>query len=99
MKISTISQHIRQTSRISIGSLALAAMAEGQATRATRLLGAAAGAREAIGWPLPPSAREEQDQISAAARSKLDGETFAVAWSEGQVMSLEQAVAYAFQDG
>ncbi len=75
------------------------AMAEGQATRAVRLLGAAAAAREAIGWPLPPSAREEQDQISAAARSKLDGETFAVAWSEGQVMSLEQAVAYAFQDG
>jgi hypothetical protein len=46
------------------------------------------------GGPLPPSEREECDRIIAAARSALDEGAFAVAWAEGRVMSLEQAVAY-----
>jgi tetratricopeptide (TPR) repeat protein len=79
----------------SLDRFANLAMAQGQAIRATRLLGAADAAREVAGSPLPPVEREEQDQIIAAARSALEENAFAVAWAEGQAMSLEQAVAYA----
>jgi non-specific serine/threonine protein kinase len=73
------------------------AMAQGQATRAVRLLGAADTAREVAGSPLPPSEREEQDGIIAAARSALEEGAFAVLWAEGQAMSLEQAIEYALE--
>jgi non-specific serine/threonine protein kinase len=78
-------------------NLAMAQRAQGQATRAVRLLGAAAAAHKALGAPLPPSEREEQDQIIAAARCALEEDAFAGAWAEGQAMSLEQAVAYALE--
>jgi tetratricopeptide (TPR) repeat protein len=74
------------------------AMAQGQATRAVRLLGAADAAREIAGSPLPPSEREEQDQIIAEARSTLEENAFNMAWAEGQAMSLEQAVEYALAE-
>ena len=74
------------------------AMAEGQVTRAVRLLGSADAAREIMGASQPSSEREEQDQIVAAARSALEENAFAAAWAEGRAMSLEQAVAYALED-
>ena len=33
----------------------------------------------------------------AAARAKLDAATWEAAWADGRAMSLEQAVAYAFE--
>jgi DNA-binding NarL/FixJ family response regulator len=51
--------------------------------------------REAIGAPLPPGLRAGYDRTHAAARSQLDDATFTAAWTEGQAMPLEQAVAYA----
>jgi non-specific serine/threonine protein kinase len=75
------------------------ALAEGQAVRAVRLLGAADAARKAIGFPQPPSEREEHDRVLAAARSALEEGASGVAWAwaAGQAMTLEQAVTYALE--
>jgi predicted ATPase/class 3 adenylate cyclase len=65
--------------------LADVANAQGQSLRAARLLGAAAGLRQALGV------------TPGAARGRLDAEGLAAAWAVGQAMSLEQAVAYALE--
>jgi len=88
----------RQGKVRSLDRFANLAMAQGQAKRATRLLGAADAAREAVGAPQPPSEREEYNRIIAAARCALEEDAFAGAWAEGQAMLLEQAVAYARED-
>jgi predicted ATPase/class 3 adenylate cyclase len=66
-----------------------------QPERAARLLGAAEALREAIGHPLPPIMREEYDSAVAAARTQMDEDAFAAAWSAGRALSLEQAIAEA----
>ena len=82
----------------SLDRFANLALAEGQARRAVRLLGAADAARESIGAPQPPSEREEYDRIIRAARLELEGDAFAEVWDEGRAMSLERAVEYALRD-
>jgi predicted ATPase/DNA-binding XRE family transcriptional regulator len=62
--------------------------------RAAQLFGAAAALRDAIGAPLPPSEQADYELNLAAARAG-DADTFAVAWSAGEAMTLEQAVEYA----
>jgi predicted ATPase/DNA-binding SARP family transcriptional activator/Tfp pilus assembly protein PilF len=66
--------------------------------RAARLWGATQALREQIGAPLPPSAREEYDRDVAAARVVLGDEAFSAAWTEGQQMTIEQAISYALEE-
>jgi predicted ATPase len=67
----------------------------GQAVRAGRLFGAAAALRSA--FELPPHMDSEvvalEQHMAAAERAAMND--WAGAWSEGQVMSLEQAIAEA----
>jgi predicted ATPase/DNA-binding SARP family transcriptional activator len=65
--------------------------------RAARLWGAAHTLREQIGAPLPPNAQEEYRRDMATACTVVGDKAFAVAWEEGQAMTLEQAVAYALK--
>ncbi len=67
---------------------------EGQAERATRLLGALHS-----GFQRPDKYYPDRYHSDVAlARSQLDRETFERAWVEGQAMTLEQAIDYALQD-
>ncbi len=56
---------------------------------------AAEALRAAIGVPLPARERPARDRTLATLRARLDAETFAQAWAEGQALSLEQAMAVA----
>jgi tetratricopeptide (TPR) repeat protein len=66
-----------------------------QPERAARLLGAAQALREALHFRLEYADRIEYDRDVATMREQLDEATFAAAWAEGQMMTLEQAVDYA----
>ncbi len=80
----------------------------GQPGRAARLLGAAGALRRALGTPLPLADQPAYDRLVAATRAALgakamartasatapphDEDPFAIAWAEGEVMPLEQAI-------
>ncbi|MCW3096470.1 MAG: hypothetical protein JWL77_2088 [Chthonomonadaceae bacterium] len=66
--------------------------------KAARLWGAAQSLREQMGAPLPPSARDEHDRDVAAAHVALGDEAFPAAWTEGQQMTMEQAISYALEE-
>jgi hypothetical protein len=63
--------------------------------RAARLFGAAEALRAATGWRLSPAYGSGYERYLAAARAELGEATFAAAWIEGSVLTLEQAVAEA----
>ncbi len=75
--------------------LAAVARAQGHAERAARLWGAAAAVRAALGAPLPPGERPGREQAVTAARAALGAAAFEEAWSAGQALSPEQAIAEA----
>jgi DNA-binding CsgD family transcriptional regulator len=75
--------------------LAGVACAQGQSERAVRLFGAAEGARQVIGTPIPTGIRMDVDRDLALARAQLDPSTFAEAWAAGRGLTLEQAIAHA----
>jgi len=70
---------------------------QGQAVRAARLSGAASSLRTLLGAPLPPIDRPSYEQTVAAVRAQLDEPAFLKAWTEGQAMTLEEALAEAVQ--
>jgi DNA-binding CsgD family transcriptional regulator len=70
--------------------LAAVVAAQGEPTWAARLWGKAEAQRETIKTPLPPLFRADYDHAVALARSQLDEPSFAVAWTEGRAMTLEQ---------
>lgn len=72
--------------------------ARAQGARSTRLYGATDALREAVGAPLPPIDRPDHDHKVAAARAQLDEQIWRTAWTEGQAMSLNEAVAYALKE-
>jgi non-specific serine/threonine protein kinase len=74
------------------------AHAEGEAERAICLYGAAAALREVTGSPLSPADRAKRERVLAAIRTETDAVTFATAWEQGRVMTLEAAIAYALGD-
>jgi tetratricopeptide (TPR) repeat protein len=78
-----------------LSSFAELATAEAQLPRALRLAGAAASLREKHGTPLAPSSQARLERTLELVRSAFSGEDAAAAWSEGQAMTLEQAIAYA----
>lgn len=67
--------------------------------QAARLLGAAHAHFEALNIVLDPADRFEYENCIALVRARLDEQTFAQAWAEGQTMSVEQAVACALRQG
>jgi len=78
-----------------IEGLACVAAASGQAAGAIRLAAAADALREMIGAPLSPYSREELNRHLRPAVEALSGTDYEVAWSEGQRMRIEDAIAYA----
>ena len=78
---------------------ALAAVAAGPApARAARLLGAAAGARRALGAPPTPDWCPDLAAAEGAARAALGAPAYAAAWAAGEALSLEQAAAEALRE-
>ena len=82
-----------------LDTVAHLAMDEGQAERAVRLAGAAARLRDTMGTLAWPVAQRQREHWLASARTLLDGEAFAGAWTAGQAMTRGQAVAYALDEG
>jgi hypothetical protein len=82
---------------VGLGDLAAVVVALGQPLRGARLGGVAEALREALGVPLAPAARSNQDQAVQAMRAALGEEAFAAAWAEGRAMPLEEAVALALE--
>lgn len=72
---------------------------QGQAGLAVTLLSIVADWRAARHVYLEPDLGAEHEQDLAAARAILDDEAYAAAWAEGQMMTLDQAAAYALQVG
>ena len=69
-----------------------AAFEQGQPERAATLFGAAAKVRERLGAPLPPVFRPPHDSAVAALREALGEPAFAMAWANGQTLSIDEAV-------
>ncbi len=72
--------------------------------RAARLFGAAAALRASVGSVIDLVDRPEYDRLLAILREQLDSPpdsvqpgAYQLAWAEGQAMSLNQAVDYAFE--
>src|SRR5262249_32256146 len=78
----------------------VAALAAGAArlARAVRLAGAAAALRAALGARPSPTRQAEVARWLAPARRELSAAGYAAAWTAGQAMTLEQAVADALAD-
>ena len=75
--------------------LASLSVLAGNPDKATRLIGWADTTRKKIGDVRPPIEQNAVDKDSAACRISLGEVAFSNAYEAGQVMTLEQAVAYA----
>jgi predicted ATPase len=75
------------------------AAAAGQPERALQLAGAASALSQAWGVVGGPERQAAVDRWLSAARQALDPDFAARAWAAGRAMTLEQAVAYALEDG
>jgi predicted ATPase/DNA-binding CsgD family transcriptional regulator len=60
-----------------------------------QLLGAARALRDAVGVPVSPPEREEQERLARALRARLGPERFARAFDDGRAESADAAVAEA----
>jgi len=69
----------------------------GEPEKAARLLGASAAVLAEMGIDHQPSDQHEITKYTADVRAQLDEATFEAAWAEGQVMTLDAAVAYALE--
>ena len=85
------------TSYVLEGCAALAHRQQ-QPTQAVSLWSAAAALRETIGCPLSPVEHEKQEREMTAARDALGEDAFALAWAQGQAMTLEQAIEQALNE-
>jgi len=72
--------------------LAGAVATRGDPIWATRLWGAAVALRDTIGAPMPPIKRAGYERAVAAVRIHLGEKAFAAAWSQGRMMTPEQAL-------
>jgi non-specific serine/threonine protein kinase len=78
-----------------LSGLATVAGGQGQAQRAARLAGATDAFFARPGLPLARRVRGMHDRTVAATRTVLGEDVFAVAWTSGQALPLEQTVAEA----
>jgi predicted ATPase/class 3 adenylate cyclase len=76
-------------------SLAFIASAHAQGERAVRLLGAAEALREKINIQMSQFERIEYDKQITELRNSMDEKAFSNLWSEGRLMTMEQAVQFA----
>ena len=83
---------------ISLEGMARVEAARGRPERAARLLGISAAQREEMGRPLSPFVQADHDHAASAARAAMGEDAFAAAWTAGQAMSLEEAIAEALGD-
>ena len=90
----TLAWQIKEKRRVAFGLEGIAARL-GASWRAVQLFGAAAALRAMIGAPLPPSDGPVYTERVNTLRGYLGGPTFADAWTAGQALPLEQAVALA----
>jgi hypothetical protein len=79
----------------SLHNLAEVACSRKNYERGARLFGAAEALREMVGAPLPKAKRANFDRYIEEARDTLGRADLKAAWSEGRVMSLDQAIEYA----
>lgn len=79
----------------SLEGLAAVAGALGEATRAARLLGAAAALRTMRMAPLPPDERADQEHWIARVRAGLDPVIWGADWTAGAAMPIEEVIAEA----
>jgi tetratricopeptide (TPR) repeat protein len=66
---------------------------QGHLQTGTRLLGSAEALRASVGANLWPANCLEHDRILTHLKESLDERTFAAAWTEGQSLTIEQAIA------
>jgi predicted ATPase/class 3 adenylate cyclase len=71
---------------------------EGGSERAVRLAGASDAIRESIGGGAPPELMQIEDP-RRRAQEQMSDEEIDRAWTEGRAMSLEDALAYALENG
>src|SRR6266567_3150608 len=76
----------------SLTVLGKVAAVQGDPMWAIRLYGAAEALRESVGTPVPPVERSTYERSVAAARAQLGEKTFATAWAEGRIMTVEQVL-------
>jgi non-specific serine/threonine protein kinase len=79
--------------------LAGLAAALGRPHSAAMLGGAAGALRESLGSPAEPMEQASIETTTGTARAALGDAAFAAAWVAGQALSLEEAVAYALDQG
>jgi DNA-binding CsgD family transcriptional regulator/tetratricopeptide (TPR) repeat protein len=77
----------------SLEGLADVVAVQGDPMWVVRLYGAAEALRESVGTPLPPVERTTYERSVAAARAQLGEKTFATAWAQGRIMTVEQVLA------
>jgi len=80
---------------IALEALAALALEHESAAEATRLFGAAATYRSAIGTVRWPTDEPAYDADLARARDNLGADVFQTAWDAGAALSVDDAVAYA----
>ncbi len=71
--------------------------AQNRHTEATQLFSAANALRESIAAPLTAAERVDWERSAAAMQAALGASSFARAWTQGQILSLEQAVTSILQ--
>ncbi len=82
----------------SLGALAMALHPFGTGVLAAQLEGASDKICQELGLVMDPATRAEKENFLVQLRVKLGDSVFEEAWSSGQAMSLEQAMALAMQD-
>jgi predicted ATPase/DNA-binding SARP family transcriptional activator len=85
--------HIASALAILVGPLT----GQGESERAARILGATENLRKSMGGGLPPADQFAIDGYVATLKRKFDSDTFEKLKKEGEAMSLEEAIAYAFR--
>ena len=97
----TLSAEVGEANNVAycLEGLATIATSEGRLERAARLWGAAEAILEPIEVIAYPYAtdRSLHDKQVAAARKRLNEETWTRAWEEGRAMTTEQAIEYALE--
>ncbi len=78
-------------------ALACIAASEGNALRAARLYGASAALLDSISGHLIPIDQREQQPYARAAQEALGEEAYTQACSEGRLMNVQPAIAYALE--
>lgn len=73
------------------------ALAQNQASRAVQLFASASALREQANTPMTPTELTYFDQQIGSARQQMAANEFNSVWSQGSSMSMEQAVAFAWE--